>query len=82
MSNVDKVIEHILTNSKALSAGKIAALGTVVKALGGDNAIMEPNKVKDNPDASFLDEEQPMKLDDIDNIEIEGVGTRGVKIYQ
>jgi hypothetical protein len=80
MSNVDQVTEHILKNSKTLSAGKIVALGMVIKALGGDNPIGSPNEVKQ--ETTLLDEEQPMKLSDIDNIEIDGVGSRGVKIYQ
>jgi hypothetical protein len=80
MSNVDKVIDHIIGNSKTLSAGKISALAAVVHALGGDNKIMAPNDVK--AEASLLDDEQAMKLGDIDHLEIEGVGTRDVKIYQ
>jgi hypothetical protein len=80
MSNVDEVIKHVLANTQTLSAPKIVALAQVVKALGGESPVMVPNEIK--AETTLLDEEQPMKLSDIDNIEIEGMGKRGVKIYQ
>lgn len=77
MTNVDKLVEHVLQNSTKLSAERISAIAKLVSALGVER-LSEPNDVKQEIEDQMLDEGS-ISLSDIEKIDIEGVGVRDIK---
>ena len=77
MTNVDKIVEHVLQNSTKLSAERISAIAKLVSALGGER-LSEPNDVEQEIEDQMLDEGS-ISLSDIEKIDIEGVGVRDIK---
>ena len=77
MTNVDKLVEHVLQNSTKLSAERISAIAKLVSALGVER-LSEPNDVEQEIEDQMLDEGS-ISLSDIEKIDIEGVGVRDIK---